>query len=305
MLEDEALYCPDDDDADAAEDSIEDREEQISENVTRLDLESKESMGMSKLRHAVETGDLELLQTLIRSGMDVNSKDEHGQTALHYAAEIGSIELIKFLVNHGADLSTTDDSGFSPVLWATISGQEHTAQQLLFEGIYGPLDDEKLEFVLTWAIRLGRATIVGRMITEYSSILSYADLHEAAACGHLHIVMMLLEHGLRPDELGLSGFSAIFYAAEEGHHDIVKLLLDHGAEPDATGIYDATPLHCAAIGGHVSIIDMLLKTPPVNPDSLARARRGWSVLSHAVTGPGWDPLHHQLTWVTLTSSISS
>ena len=96
--------------------------------MTRLDLESKESMGMSKLRHAVETVHLELLQTLIRSGMDVNSKDGHGQTALHYAAEIGSIELIKVLVHRGADLSTTDDSGFPPILRTTVSEQEHTAQ---------------------------------------------------------------------------------------------------------------------------------------------------------------------------------
>ncbi|KAM5438987.1 hypothetical protein McanMca71_002106 [Microsporum canis] len=98
-----------DDDAEAADGNVD-----ISAQVTVLDLEDKDDLGMTKLQHAVQAGDLGLVESLIQSGASVNFRDENGQTPLHYAAERGFFECMEALVEHGADLYIIDNSGFFP-----------------------------------------------------------------------------------------------------------------------------------------------------------------------------------------------
>ncbi|KAI1052302.1 hypothetical protein LB507_007580 [Fusarium sp. FIESC RH6] len=277
ILDDESFDFPDDDDA--AVNNAEHREEQINEGVTNLNLKDKVDLGISKLRHAVHTGNLALIESLIQSGTEVNSKDENGQTPLHYAAERGLIDCIKVLVDHGADLRITDDSGFSPTLWAVISGQEHAAQHLLFESTYSLVTNTDMDSALTWAARMGRTAIARTIIARVGLVLG-THLQEAAASGHISIVTMLLDYGYDPNHRDRDGWSAIHYAAEEGHLEIIRLLLKFGAELNAVSSYGTSPLHCAANGGHLSIVNMILQTGDI--DICKSTCHGWTALHHAV-----------------------
>ena len=283
VMDDEDLDFQDDD-AEAADNNVGHREEDISARVTVLDLEDKDDLGMTKLQHAVQAGDLGLVKSLIQKGATVDLRDENGQTPLHHAAERGFIECMEVLVKHGADLHIIDNSGFSPFLWAVVAGQEGATTGLLF------MDADANSFsadgmsALAWAASLGWSPTAKMLVEHRVSISDTRNrqqtlpLEEAAASGNLPTVRLLLECGEDPNHRDRDGWSAIHWAAEEGHLEIVRLLLNANANPNAVSSYGTSPLHCAANGGHVSIVRLLLLQ---QADPLKSTCHGWTALHHA------------------------
>ncbi|EXJ93077.1 hypothetical protein A1O3_01633 [Capronia epimyces CBS 606.96] len=274
------------DDAEAADGNVGHREEDISARATVLDPEDQDDLGKTKLHHAVQAGDLGLVESLIQSGAHVNSSDQNGQTPLHYAAERGFIEGIEVLVMHGADLRIVDKSGFSPFLWAVVSGQEGAITRLLSMDADAGANSSSADgkSALAWAASLGWDSTAKMLVEHRASVSDVEDtqqalpLEEAAASGNLAIVRLLLECGVDPNHRDRDGWSAIHWAAEEGHLEIVRLLLEAGANPNAVGAYGTSPLHCAANGGHVSIANLLLLE---GADPLQSTCHGWTALHHA------------------------
>ena len=283
VLDDEALDFRDDD-AEAADGNMGHREEDISARVTVLNLEDKDDLGMTKLHHAVQAGDLGWCESLIQSGASVNSRDENGQTPLHYAAERGFVECMEVLVKQGADLHAIDNSGFSPFLWAVVAGQEGAVTGLMFMEADANSCSADGKSALTWAASLGWSPIAQMLVDHRASISDTRNtqqnlpLEEAAASGNLHTVRLLLECGEDPNLRDRDGWSAIHWAAEEGHLEIVRLLLGAGANLNAVSSYGTSPLHCAANGGHVSIVSLLLQR---RADPLKSTCHGWTALHHA------------------------
>jgi ankyrin repeat protein len=283
LLDDEDLDFQGDD-AEAADGNVGHREEDISARVTVLALEDKDDLGMTKLHHAVQTGDLGLVEFLIQRGASANFRDENGQTPLHYAAERGFIECMEVLVKHGGDLHITDNFGFSPLLWAVIAGQEGATMRLLYMDADVNSFSADGKSVLAWAASLGWSP-TAEMLVEHCASISVTrnmqqtlPLEEAAASGNLPTVRLLLECGGDPNHRDRDGWSSIHWAAEEGHLEIVRLLLNAGANPNAVSSYGTSPLHCAANGGHVSIVSLLLLQ---RADPLKSTCHGWTALHHA------------------------
>ncbi|KAF4990524.1 hypothetical protein FGRMN_8424 [Fusarium graminum] len=277
VLDDELLDFQDDDVNDATHSDVGHREEEISAGVTTLNLEDTGDFGMAKLRHAVQAGDLVLVESLLQTEMSANARDENGQTPLHYAAGSGSIECMRVLVNQGANLGILDHAGFSPFMWAVIAGQEVATRRLLLEETGLLITNTERESALIWAVRLGWANIA-RMIAVREGSVRGTHLQEAASSGNLAIVTMLLDYGHDPNYRDRDGWTAIHCAAEEGHLEIVRLLLEAGANPNAVSSYGTSPLHCAANGGHVSIVNLLLLN---EVETLRSTCHGWTALHHA------------------------
>ncbi|KAF4161541.1 hypothetical protein CNMCM6936_003382 [Aspergillus lentulus] len=283
LLDDEDLDFHDED-AEAVDGNVGLREEDISARVTVLALEDKDYLGMTKLHHAVQAGDLGLVETLIKSGASANFRDKHGQTPLHYAAERGFIDCMEVLVKHGGDLHIIDNSGFSPFLWAVAAGQEGITARMLFmdPGVNSLTVDGKS--ALAWAASLGWPLTVEMLVKHRASLSDTQNtqrtmpLKEAAASGNLLSVRLLLECGEDPNHRDRDGWSAIHWAAEEGHLEVVRLLLNAGANPNAVSSYGTSPLHCAANGGHVPIVSLLLQQ---RADPLKSTCHGWTALHHA------------------------
>lgn len=315
ILDDEDLDFQDDENG-PADDTWEQREDDISKSVTNLDLEDKDDSGRTKLHRAVQAGDLRLVESLISEGANLASRDNTGKTPLHYAAmlvspgpdlmrlilnaggtaitnlhddsgqtpmhcaaERGLLDNILTLAGHGGDIQATDNYGFSPFLWAIVAMQEDVVNQMLRTiGADPNTTSADGKSALAWAAGLGENEIVPMLLRNGASV-DGTSLQEAAAVGaSLNVHFILSKKDLEVNHRDRDGWSAIHRAAEEGHLEVVRSLADRGADVNAVSSYGTSPLHCAANGGHDSIVSLLLIK---GADPLKSTCHGWTALHHA------------------------
>lgn len=108
---------------------------------------------------------------------------------------------------------------------------------------------------------------LAHLFCQFIYLLSLLPLHSqdgttplilAAAGGHIHCVLELLEQGAELNSRRSTGTTALFFAAQGGHLDVVRILLKARAKVDIPSLDGGTPLFVAAQGGHVKIIRELL-----------------------------------------------
>ncbi|GAP88879.1 putative ankyrin repeat domain-containing protein 52 [Rosellinia necatrix] len=136
----------------------------------------------------------------------------------------------------------------------------------------------------SWVVNLGWSSIIHGLSVPGLGISqrlgeSARLLEEAAACGDLDVVrLLLLELGDEPRRRDGGRWPAIHLAAGEGHQTVVELLSSAGTDVDAVGFLGTSPLSCAASGGHDFIVNLLLRAG-ANP--LNRTLNGWTALHYA------------------------
>lgn len=71
---------------------------------------------------AVEEGNCEMVEFLIKKGVSINNPDAYGRIPLHYAAILGLVDISKLLVKAGSNVDVLCEKGVSPLIYATASG---------------------------------------------------------------------------------------------------------------------------------------------------------------------------------------
>lgn len=69
----------------------------------------------AELFDAVEKGDAERLNDLIKQGVDLESKNDRNETPLHVACFFGQYELVKLLLDNGANINAEDEKDRTPL----------------------------------------------------------------------------------------------------------------------------------------------------------------------------------------------
>lgn len=77
---------------------------------------------LTRLKHAVATGDASTALALLAAGADANHADAHGATLLIHAAARGYAEVCRCLLEHGADVHRLDRFGRDAVAYARGGG---------------------------------------------------------------------------------------------------------------------------------------------------------------------------------------
>ena len=230
-----------------------------------------------------------LLQRLIAHGVDLDARDSHGMSALHLAAALGREAELKALVVAGAAPDRCAADGQTPLGLALAAGRRDLADWLDWRGWRLPRRSLLPSDVPAAAI-LGDTDAVRRLLdlglpVDAVDSQGCSALLRAAGGGHRTLVELLLARGADPllaANTGATPLSAavsmrqgeiverllgagagleqrlpgevtvLMVAAALGLPDLVARLLEAGADLHASDAQGLTPLHCASLFGFTS-----------------------------------------------------
>ena len=204
-----------------------------------------------------------LLQRLIAHGVDLDARDSHGMSALHLAAALGRLDELKQLIAAGAAPDRRAADGQTPLGVALAAGRRDLAGWLDWRGWRLPRRPLK-------PVDLPAAAIVGdidavRRLLDLGLPVNAVDnqgcsaLLRAAGGGHRALVELLLERGADPTLAANTGATPLSAAVSMRQLEIVERLLESGAGLEQRLPGDVTVLMLAAALGLPELVARLLQ----------------------------------------------
>ncbi len=102
---------------------------------TGVETTYKTEHGLRMLGHAISAGRMDLIQTLVDSGVNINALIPNGELVLNRAVGTGNFDVVQVLVEYGARVNGSDDSG-KPLDVALKMGHRRIAGYLKEHGAY-------------------------------------------------------------------------------------------------------------------------------------------------------------------------
>jgi ankyrin repeat protein len=178
---------------------------------------------------AAESGDLSMMELLIRNGCNIHAKDILGHNALSKAAQVGSLAAVKLLIQMGFDVNEqTRPEGNqicsceeTPLILAAEYRHFAVAKLLIQSGsnVNAKRLDNGAEYHGDESSSLfGRST--ARPITP---------IMHAAQNGHLALVQLLVNSNADLSVRNREGCTALQFAIQEKHTTVVKFLRSNKA----------------------------------------------------------------------------
>jgi len=219
------------------------------------------------LHDAVNYGQLEVAEELLRRGANVNARPigkkgpRKGETPLHIAARVGHSQLVPLLIKHGAELEAVDGDEDTPLRVAVIAGRPEAAKLLATAGATQDVFS---------AAGLGNVTLLEHFLGEDPAEANartpsgHTPLHCAAATGELATAKLLLARGaaIDPEESpfwGGHGDAPLHRACMRGHLPMCRLLVESGADLDKQGSI-GPPLNWAVFKGDLKLAEFLISS---------------------------------------------
>ena len=177
--------------------------------------------GWTLLHAAAQTGQLAVVDLLLRRGFDVNTKEQgDNTTALHWAAAAGKVDVVKRLLEAGVDpVGAGDDHGLTAIGWATCwhgtgSDAHRTIVRLLLAAgarhtIFSAIGADDAGAVRE-IVAADPAALEQRMSRNENH---RRPLHHAVSLNRAEMVTLLLELGADPEGTDDAGMTPLVYAA--------------------------------------------------------------------------------------------
>lgn len=177
---------------------------------------------------AVERGDTNTVQALLKKGVNANTKNRWGSSALTQAVYLGRTKVVELLVANGANINVPIDKNITVLTLAAGKGYADIVKILLDNG--AKIDNNSFHA----AVSSGNELIVQELLDKGADINSIGRLHMsalmyAAQFGRTNVVKYLLAKGADVN-LKVNGETALIIAKKNKHPDIVKLLQQAGAK---------------------------------------------------------------------------
>ena len=235
--------------------------------------------GDGALVKAVNSGDVQSVRALIKSGTDVDAKSGDGSTPLLWAAHTSNLDIARALVSAKAAVDTPNDFGVTPLLEASRNGDAPMVELLLRAGADPKRAHPEGETPLLSAARAGSVPVVklllarGVDVNHAEQFQQTTALMWAAAEGHLDVVDQLLEAGANPNLKGhvtslterhnadhpTGGFTALMFAARDGDDAMVRKLAARGANLNLKNGDDASAAMVAIYNDRFDVAATLIE----------------------------------------------
>jgi ankyrin repeat protein len=226
------------------------------------DLNARDSLEGTPLLDAAATGQLPIVEALLRAGAKLDEPNIYG-TPLAAAAAAGSAPVVRFLLVRGADVNATRPDGLRVLMYAALKCDPEIVSDLLSRKAEVNAKDNDGATALTYAARYGRVEI-GRMLINSGATVDAIDSHgwtplmEAAVNGHADFVRLLLEKGANANAREGKGRTALILAATYSDDPaVLRALLEGGADIRATDARHRTALAMATARGHAETAALL------------------------------------------------
>ncbi|CEI85433.1 Gp200 [Ehrlichia minasensis] len=228
--------------------------------VSQPGININQSMGLSEntvLHYAVSSGDSALVKRILtRSDVDVNRANVLGQTALHLAVEGGNPQIVNYLLKSGADVNRLDDRGNSVLFSSVVSGGKESAvldivDKLISKGADINLDGDSSK-ILNQCVKCGYNKVLDRFIdlgAEVNQDSQIRPMVTAAISGNSHAVKSLASVGgdvnekVNDPSSMHNGNPLIMVAVANGDLRTIKALVSEGCNVGQAGQGGNTALH--------------------------------------------------------------
>lgn len=176
---------------------------------------------------AIKRDNASALQATLARGFDVNTRGPNGENGLSMALFQESDSVVQVLMAWPkTDINALNGKGESPLMLASLKGQEDVAKRLLKKGA----DVNKT---------------------------GWTPLHYAASAAKLALISLLIENHAYIDAESPNGTTPLMMAALYGNGAAVDLLLQEGADPHLKNQQDMTALQFAQRGERPDAIKSL------------------------------------------------
>lgn len=239
---------------------------------------------------ASKSGNLDMVELVVKSKAKIKEKDPYGWTALHHAAHHGHAAIVERLVDKDIAASSTTSKKETP-LHLAVKASNFAAADALLRGKGSSRVSSKDVYgqePLHHAVRIGNMDMINLLLSNNANVsaenaFGWRPIHIAVAYNHLPIVTHLITHGASVDdrlsqtdlkksethtfvESGywaearwpFQGSKSIHLAIEFNRDDIARFLLSQGAKVDSACGEGWRPLHLAAFTCSVPMVEYLL-----------------------------------------------
>lgn len=119
---------------------------------------------LSAIKKAPQQSMVEMIGTLLSTGIDVNYQDERGETPLAAAISLEQPVVAKYLVDAGADVNAPTINGSYPLIEASKKGFNYLVSQLIQQGADINQQDALGRTALIAAVAKGRSRLVDSLL---------------------------------------------------------------------------------------------------------------------------------------------
>lgn len=228
--------------------------------IMRTD-EKFESFGLTEL-HSCLLGlsDYDLTAYLKQSttAIDIDARDSLGLTPLNWACLRGDRAGVELLLQWNADPNITDLNGNSAIQQATDHGQADIARCLVHAGAKGGKSNRWKNTPLHRAARFHASNVpsleilcnVAPEVLNQGNMWKETALHIAAFYGHVDNVIFLVQQGADLEAVDEIGETPIFKATENNQLDSIKVFIEAGccldvANASGTHLLSSVALHAS------------------------------------------------------------
>eukprot|EP00299_Pterocystis_sp_00344_P016746 c8401_g2_i2.p1 GENE.c8401_g2_i2~~c8401_g2_i2.p1 ORF type:complete len:345 (+),score=63.99 c8401_g2_i2:29-1063(+) len=260
--------------------------------------------GQLPLCVACAFGRWQIADLLVANGAYASLADHQGNTALHYASQHGDIDTVRWLVETcHASVTSQNILKQLPIVLACEARHVQVAEYLSAVGGVHPRDDVWLSPWSRWATLgyFARREAQSRLFDVARE--NNAEVARRHLCNPYAAYFIHEQRSCFKANIVYAKRTALHEACSFGSLQVAQLLVSCGADADAPSYDDwYTPLHCACQKNRIQVVKWLIETVLVDPLSLTIKKK----TPHAVAAQNqsWKVLEYLETNPVVVAELS-